>query len=172
MYRLNKEKYKLKNFLETADIGGKVEYLKKEGKIIGLCTGSFDLLHPGHIAHINQAKEHCDVLLVGVAIDSHSSKKSGKGRPVYSDYIRAYMIGNLKAVDYVFFEDGTPNTQLIVKPHVFIKGPEYTDEKNPGIIAQKEFLKQWGGKIVYTTEEKLSTTDIIRHIKEEVLPSR
>ena len=133
-----------------------------------MCSGSFDLLHPGHITHLTSAKKMCDILVVAVARDHFNSKKKGKNRPVYSHNIRAFMISKLRPVDFVILDDGTLDTLNLVKPDIYIKGIDYSSEKNPDIEQQKEIINNIGGKICYTKDEKLSTTDIIKYIKEEV----
>jgi len=169
MININTKSYVSKNILPEEKIIKILEKLKKQGKKIGLCTGSFDLLHPGHITHLISAKKRCDVLVVAIARDNFSSKKqSEKGHPVYSHDLRAFMISKLKPVDFVFLDNGSEEIINLVKPDFFIKGPDYADEKSPSILRQKKMMESFGGKICYTKDEKLSTTDIIKHIKEEV----
>lgn len=174
MLKIDPENYKSKNVIyEKAKILEVINKLRKEGKKIGLCTGSFDLLHPGHIMHLISAKKMCDVLIVGLAKDSHSLNKNvGRGRPIFSEKIRAFMISKLKPVDFVIFDDcfEDPSKYLInfIKPDVYIKGKDYIDSKDPGIINHKKIVESYGGKIIFTDDEKLSTTEIIKHIKEEV----
>jgi len=169
MYKLIKENYLSDNILSENGLVKKINDARKEGKIIGLCTGSFDLLHPGHITHLCSAKKYCDILVIAIADDNFNIKKSeSKGRPIYPDYIRAYMISKLKPVDYVVIHDGSIEIFKLIKPEVHIKGSDYSDENDPRIIAQKRLLASWGGKIVYTQDEKLSTTDILQYIKREI----
>lgn len=170
MIELNSENYLSKNFVSEKEIFEIVKTLKNQGKKIGLCTGSFDLLHPGHITHLTSAKNFCDVLIVAIARDKYSSNKYlGSGRPIFSDNIRAFIISKLKPVDFVFLEEGTPEIVEVVKPDFYIKGIDYSNEKDPTIAIQKEMLKLWGGKVIFTKDEKFSTTDIINHIKEEII---
>jgi len=169
MLDISPDEYKSENILSQKELLQKLEDLKKQGKKIGFCSGSFDLLHPGHITHLISAKKMCDILVVSIARDSFSSKKHcARGRPIFSHDMRAFMIGNLKPVDFVILDDGQPEILEIVKPDVYIKGKDYADEAVPNIIAQKRMMEEMGGKIDYTNDEKLSTTDIIRYIKEEV----
>jgi len=73
--------YDAQNVMEEDRLASKVSGLKKKNKTIGLCVGAFDLLHPGHIAHLISAKKYCDVLIVGVTSDKYMSKRK-KGRPL------------------------------------------------------------------------------------------
>lgn len=170
MIELNKDLYKSDNVLSDEEIVLVLEKLRKQGKKIGLCTGSFDLLHPGHIAHLDSAKKMCDILVVAVALDSFTSKnKIGKGRPVFSHDIRAFMISKLKSVDFVIFDNSLPKLEIInlIKPDIVIKGPDYSDE-GPNITELKELVKSLEGEMGYTKDEKLSTSDILRYIKEKI----
>jgi len=168
MININTKNYISKNIVSEEKLIKILEKLRKQGKKIGLCTGSFDLLHPGHITHLTSAKKMCDFLVVAIARDNFSSKKqSEKGRPVYSHDLRAFMISKLKPVDFVFLDDGSEETVNLVKPNIFIKGPDYADEKSPSILRQKKMIESFGGKMYYTPDEKLSTTEIIKYIKEE-----
>jgi cytidyltransferase-like protein len=168
MILLEPQFYRSPNIFTLEELAKRVPDLKKDGKTIGLCTGSFDLLHPGHITHLYSAKNLCDILLVGVANNSFSSRKATHGRPIFPDYARAYMIAQLKPVNFVFIEDGTPRHLELLKPDYFIKGPDYIDSQDDLMRAQEKMLSTWNGKIVCTRDEKVSTTEIISYIKERV----
>ena len=73
--------------------------LKKKGKIIGLCHGVFDVIHPGHISHFEEVKKKCDYLFVTVTEDKFVNK--GPNRPVNNHYFRAKVLESLRQVDYV-----------------------------------------------------------------------
>jgi rfaE bifunctional protein nucleotidyltransferase chain/domain len=169
------EKYDAENILSQEEARDLVSKLKQEKKKIGLCSGSFDLLHPGHIAHLISAKKLCDILIVAVAKDSFSrDKNSGSGRPIFQENTRAFMVSQLKPVDYVIFDDGlffenNPNDIItLLKPDIYIKGPDYVDGTNPGVKYHRKLLAAWGGEVCYTFDEKISTTDLIKYIKEKV----
>lgn len=169
MIEIDLKNYVSENFVSEEKIVEIVKNLKDQKKKIGLCAGSFDLLHPGHITHLSSAKKFCDVLIVAIAKDKYSSGKYLKnGRPLFSDNIRAFMVSKLKPVDFVFLEEGVPETVIKIKPDVYIKGLDYSDEKDPDILLQKTMLKSWGGKLVFTEDEKQSTTEIIKYIKEQI----
>lgn len=169
MLKLNTKKYKSSNIVSEKQIIKIIRKLQKQGKKVGLCTGSFDFLHPGHITHLIAAKKFCDILIVAIAKNKFSSNKyHGSGRPLFSDIIRAFMTSQLKPVDYIFLEDGIPETISKLKPDVYIKGIDYSDLKHPNIIKQKEMIESFNGEILFTKTEKISTTDIIRHIKEKI----
>jgi len=141
--------------------------LKSQNKKVGLCHGGFDLLHPGHVRHLESAKRLCDVLFVSVTSDRFVSMRKGTGRPVYTDKVRAYMMANLKPVDYVVISDFETAIDAIklLKPDYYIKGPDYIKSKIPAIIAEREAVASIGGSIRYTNDPKLATTSIISYIK-------
>ena len=170
MLNINPEYYKSDNFITEKQAVEITKRIQKEGKTVGVSTGSFDLLHPGHIAHLIAAKKLCDVLIVAVAKNENSSKKFPKtGRPIFSDKLRAYMMCNLKCVDYVILDNGTTNRTLPnIKPNFYIKGRDYNDVIDLDIIKEKKLIESLGGEIVFTDTEKLATTDILSYIKHEI----
>ena len=78
----------------------KLENLKKQGKKIVLCHGSFDLVHPGHLNHFQEAKSYGDILIVTITADNYIKKNIHS--PFYNQEIRRNFLQNLKIVDYVF----------------------------------------------------------------------
>ncbi len=135
-------------------------------KKIGLCHGGFDLTHPGHVRHFESAKKMSDVLVVSVTSDQFVSERKGRGRPIYPEYVRAYMIASLSCVDYVVITDAQSGVEVInlLKPSVYFKGPDYIGKQTPGIQAEREAIQKVGGEIKYTDDETLSTTSIIEYI--------
>ena len=99
--------------------------LKKNGKTIALCHGVFDLIHPGHIIHFEQAKSMGDVLVVSVTSESYVRK--GPGRPYFNDETRMKFLAALECVDYVLLSEGYTVDDIIesVEPDVYVKGEEY-----------------------------------------------
>lgn len=79
-----------------------VASLKKKGKIVGLVTGCFDVLHIGHIELFRFAKQKVDILIVGVENDESVRLSKGKGHPVFSQQVRMSVLEDLNNIDYVF----------------------------------------------------------------------
>ncbi|MDZ7766753.1 MAG: adenylyltransferase/cytidyltransferase family protein [Melioribacteraceae bacterium] len=81
--------------------------LKQQNKKVVFTNGCFDVLHPGHIDYLNKAKAEGDVLIVALNTDESVKRIKGEKRPILSLEERAFIIGNLKAVDFVtsFKED-------------------------------------------------------------------
>ena len=85
--------------LTLDELAVRAQQLKGQGKKVVLCHGTFDLMHAGHIRHMQRAKEEGDVLLVTVTADAYVNK--GPGRPVFNEQLRAEYIAALACVGYV-----------------------------------------------------------------------
>jgi rfaE bifunctional protein nucleotidyltransferase chain/domain len=164
------EQYYSENIIGFDQVGALIQQLKEAGKTVGLCHGGFDLVHPGHVKHFESAKKICDVLIVSITADRFVASRKGSGRPVYADKLRAYMVANVKFVDYVVITDFKKGIEIInlLKPSFYIKGPDFIHKTTPGIIAEREMITKVGGEIKYTTEPPMSTTKIIDYVKNEV----
>ncbi len=133
----------------------------------GLCHGGFDLLHPGHIMHLESASKLCDKLIVSLTCDKFVKERKGKNRPIYPENIRAYMIAAIEYVDYVVISPFKTAIEIIeyIKPDFYIKGPDYKNKNTKGIIQEREAIAGVGGKILYTDDEKFSTSALIDKIQ-------
>jgi D-beta-D-heptose 7-phosphate kinase/D-beta-D-heptose 1-phosphate adenosyltransferase len=134
---------KVKDLTRAQDL---IRLWRRQGHTIGLATGCFDLLHPGHLTVISQAKAHCDRLIVGLNSDASTRRLKGPTRPVQSEAVRAQMLAALEAVDLaIIFGEDTP-AQLIdaIKPDVFVKGADYTVDQLP----EAKIVQGYGGRIV------------------------
>lgn len=143
-----------------------ISELKKANKTVGLCHGGFDLLHPGHIKHLESASKLCDCLFVSVTSDTFVAKRKGSGRPIFSEKLRVYSVASIEYVDYAVISNFKLATDVIkkLKPSFYIKGPDFANKMSPGITAERDKIKALGGEIKYTNDKKLSTTEIIRYI--------
>jgi len=119
--------------------------LKASGKKVVFTNGVFDLIHSGHIDYLSKAKLLGDVLIVGLNTDDSVKRIKGEKRPILSQEERAFIISNLKPVDYViFFNEDTPEkliSELI--PDVLVKGADWTVDK----IVGKDIVEKNGGKV-------------------------
>jgi D-glycero-beta-D-manno-heptose 1-phosphate adenylyltransferase len=142
-----------------------ISTLKFQNKTIVFTNGVFDLLHPGHMHYLAEAKALGDLLIVGLNADS-SARQLGKGsaRPLQSEEARSLNLAALLVVDYiVLFNEPTPKALIeVVLPNVLVKGGDYEKEKIVGydtVIAN-------GGKVqVLKFLEGYSTTAIELKIK-------
>ena len=136
---------------------------RNQGHTIGFTNGCFDLLHPGHLAVIGQAKAACDKLIVGLNSDSSTKRLKGDDRPVQTETARAAVLASLQAVDLVvFFAEDTPAKIIeAIKPDVFVKGADYTVEQIP----EAKIVQGYGGRIVLAElAEGYSTTATIARL--------
>lgn len=113
---------------------------------IGFTNGCFDILHPGHIKVLAQARAACDRLVVGLNGDASVRRLKGTGRPVQDENARAEVLAALEAVDLVvIFPQDTP-LELIkrVRPSVLVKGGDY----RPNQVVGRDVVEKAGGEIV------------------------
>lgn len=138
--------------------------LKKEGKTIALCHGVFDLIHPGHIIHLQQAKEMADILVVSVTAAEFVRK--GPGRPYFNDEMRLKFLEAIACVDYVMLSEGYTVDDIVVtvEPDLYIKGEEYAKEAEDitgNMTPERELVEKHGGKVAYTSGQTFSSTKLI-----------
>ena len=138
-------------------------YLAREhyfGKKIVFTNGCFDVLHIGHIRLLLQAAEEGDILIVGLNSDASVKRLKGESRPINTESNRAEMLATLIPVDCIIvFEEDTPEELIkMVKPHVIVKGGDYTPEQ----VVGGEFVKSYGGEVkIFPLVEGHSTTQLI-----------
>jgi D-beta-D-heptose 7-phosphate kinase/D-beta-D-heptose 1-phosphate adenosyltransferase len=119
---------------------------RRQGLRIGFTNGCFDILHPGHVTLLAQARAACDRLMLGLNSDASVSRLKGPDRPVQTMQARAEVLAALEAVDLVVvFEEDTP-LELIrkVRPRVLVKGADYTREQ----VVGREIVEADGGEVV------------------------
>tara|TARA_B100001063_G_C16766304_1_gene558853 strand:- start:1281 stop:2798 length:1518 start_codon:yes stop_codon:yes gene_type:complete len=150
--------------LNLNDLTKKVQELKKARKKIVLCHGVFELIHPGHLRHFKEAKNHGDVLIVSISPDKFVNK--GPGRPFFNENLRLESLSNLSTVDYVTLNT-TPTAVNVIKklrPNIYCKGPDYKNHKKDvsgEITNEVNAIKSVKGKIVYTKDITFSSSNLI-----------
>lgn len=134
---------KVKDLERALDL---IRLWRRQGHKIGLATGCFDLLHPGHLTVVQQAKAACDRLIVGLNSDASTKRLKGHNRPVQTEAVRAQMLAALEAVDLaIVFEEDTPERLIdAIKPDVFVKGADYKVEDLP----EAKIVHGYGGRIL------------------------
>lgn len=140
------------------------ENLKADNKKIVLCHGVFDLIHPGHIQHFQEAKKLGDILVVSVTSEKYVRK--GPGRPYFNDRLRMKSLEAIECIDYVMLSEGYTVEDIVdvVKPDIYVKGQEYKNAKEDitGKIGEEvELVRKNGGEIRYTNGEVFSSTRLI-----------
>ncbi|MBF0590419.1 MAG: adenylyltransferase/cytidyltransferase family protein, partial [Magnetococcales bacterium] len=138
--------------------------LKKQGKKIVLCHGTFDLLHPGHIRHLERASQIGDVLVVTLTADVYVTK--GPNRPVFTEALRAESIAALGCVDYVAICHDVTAVPAIESacPDFYVKGQDYRkseDDLTGNIELEIRTTESCGGKIFFTDEVVFSSTNLL-----------
>lgn len=152
---------KIKNLDELSDI---IRALKEKGNRIVQCHGVFDLLHPGHIQHLEAAKGEGDILIVTVTPDEYVGK--GPGRPVFNQKLRAESIASLQCVDYVAINEWPTAVETIkkLKPDVYAKGGDYAnreDDPTGQVYREEEAIKSIGGRMYFTAGITFSSTGLL-----------
>jgi D-beta-D-heptose 7-phosphate kinase/D-beta-D-heptose 1-phosphate adenosyltransferase len=123
-----------------------VQRWRRQGLKVGFTNGCFDLLHPGHVSLMQQARSACDRLVVGLNSDASVKRLKGESRPVQTETARAQVLASLASVDLVvIFGEDTPLALIqSVKPDVLVKGADYTVDQ----VVGAEQVKSWGGRVL------------------------
>jgi D-beta-D-heptose 7-phosphate kinase/D-beta-D-heptose 1-phosphate adenosyltransferase len=137
---------------------------RADGNSIVFTNGCFDILHAGHIRLLHAAAAEGQRLVVGLNSDSSVRRIKGMNRPILPEQDRAALLAALGCVDMVvIFEEDTPLSLIkALRPHVLVKGADYTREA----VVGHELVEGWGGRVVLTPLiENLSTTGIVERVK-------
>jgi D-glycero-beta-D-manno-heptose 1-phosphate adenylyltransferase len=133
-----------------------------EGRAVVFTNGCYDLLHPGHVRLLEQARSLGDILVVGLNSDAGVRRMKGASRPLVPATERAALVEAVEAVDaVVLFDEETPR-ELIAQllPDVLVKGADWTH-----FIAGREEVEGAGGKVVaLPLEPGYSTTNLVAEI--------
>lgn len=139
---------------------------KRNGKRVVFTNGCFDLLHPGHIASLEAARNLGDFLIVGINSDESVRILKGPSRPVIAELERAEILANLECVDgVVIFDELTPQRVIAtLLPDVLVKGSDWPGNQ----IVGREEVEAAGGKVVLIDNVPgYSTTEILNKIRGE-----
>lgn len=148
----------------TAELNSIVDIIRQKNKLIVFTNGCFDIIHPGHIYILEQAKAKGDILIVGLNSDSSIKNFKSPSRPICSEKDRAYVLGSLSCVDYVIiFDDDTPERLIQdITPDILVKGKDYENK----FIAGSDYLLKNNKKIeLVDIITGKSTSAIIDRIK-------
>jgi rfaE bifunctional protein nucleotidyltransferase chain/domain len=135
---------------------------KEAGKKVVFTNGCYDLLHPGHIRLLEQARSLGDVLILALNSDSSVQRLKGPARPLLSERDRAAVAAGLAAVDAItIFDEDTPRELIAaVLPDVLVKGADWAHW-----IAGREEVEAAGGQVLaLALEPGYSTTGIVEAI--------
>jgi rfaE bifunctional protein nucleotidyltransferase chain/domain len=138
---------------------------KRNGRRVVFTNGCFDLLHPGHIGSLEQARALGDVLIVGLNSDASVRQLKGAGRPILPERERAEILASLECVDAVVIFDALTPREVIARllPDVLVKGGDWASDQ----IVGREEVEAAGGRVVsIPVVAGYSTTEILRKIRE------
>jgi rfaE bifunctional protein nucleotidyltransferase chain/domain len=138
---------------------------RRQGRTLVFTNGCFDLLHPGHLRTLQQAREMGDILLVGLNSDASVRHLKGEGRPLQPERERAEILAALECVDaVVIFDELTPQNVIArLLPNVLVKGGDWPGDR----IVGREEVEASGGRVAsIPVTPGYSTTAILRKIRE------
>ena len=151
--------------LSRSDAAAFAQRLREAGKQVVFTNGVFDLIHPGHVRYLQEARSLGDALIVGVNADESVRRNKGEGRPVTPERERAELIAALACADAVtVFEEDTPAEMIrAIQPDVLVKGADWAADR----IVGRDTVEAHGGRVVrVAVEEGYSTTAILQRIRE------
>lgn len=154
----------IKKVLTLAEAVAFVEYLRHTGKEVVFTNGVFDLLHPGHVRYLHDARREGDALVVAVNSDRSVHLIRGPSRPLNPDHERAEVLAALACVDAVVIFDQDNPQEIInrLQPDVLAKGADWAADA----IIGRETVEARGGRVVrIPLAEGYSTSAIIGKIK-------
>jgi D-beta-D-heptose 7-phosphate kinase/D-beta-D-heptose 1-phosphate adenosyltransferase len=142
---LTPERGTLRKVMRRASAAEQVERWRQRGWRVGFTNGCFDLLHPGHVHLLEQARSWCDRLVVGVNADTSVKRLKGPGRPIQQEAARAAVLASLSTVDLVtVFDEDTPVELIrLLRPDVLVKGADYSVDQ----VVGGELVQEWGGVV-------------------------
>jgi D-glycero-beta-D-manno-heptose 1-phosphate adenylyltransferase len=141
-----------------------VAALRERGARIVFTNGVFDLLHPGHVRYLQQARTLGDALVVAVNSDRSVRANKGDARPIVPQSERAEVVAGLTVVDLVFIFDEETPARIIeaIRPHVLVKGADWPEDQ----IVGREAVEASGGRVRrIALEPGHSTSAIIEKVK-------
>jgi D-beta-D-heptose 7-phosphate kinase/D-beta-D-heptose 1-phosphate adenosyltransferase len=142
-----------------------VARLRLQGKQIVFTNGVFDILHPGHVRYLQDARRHGDALIVAINSDRSVRIVKGEGRPIVPQAERAEVLAALGPVDVVIvFDEDTPHQIVsVLQPDVLVKGADWAPDR----IIGRDIVEARGGRVVRVPiAEGYSTSAIIGKIEE------
>lgn len=138
---------------------------ENKGKKIVFTNGCFDILHRGHVTYLAEAKKLGDLLVLGVNSDASVKRLKGPERPINNEKDRAYVLSQLKSVDFteIFTEDTPLNLINKIMPKVLVKGGDWKIDQ---IVGAKEVIANGGDVFSLNFVDGYSTTSIIHKIQD------
>jgi len=154
----------VRRVFSTAEAVAWREELGRQGKRVVFTNGVFDILHPGHVRYLAEARRHGDALIVAVNSDRSVRAIKGPERPIHPEAERAELITALAVVDAaVVFDEDTPHHIIsVIQPDVLVKGADWPADQ----IVGRDIVEARGGVVIRVpVEAGHSTTNVIKKVK-------
>ena len=138
--------------------------LRKAGKKLVFTNGCFDILHSGHVAYLQFARQQGDALVVGLNADDSVKRAKGPNRPINNEHDRAFVLGALECVDFVIIFPEDEPAALIghILPDVLVKGSDWAH-----YVSGRDIVEANGGRVVLANlVPGKSTTNTIAKLKD------
>jgi D-glycero-beta-D-manno-heptose 1-phosphate adenylyltransferase len=148
--------------LSVEQVRAERDKLAASGKRLVFTNGCFDILHRGHVTYLTFARNQGDALVVGVNTDASVRANKGENRPIHSELDRAFVLGSLRAVDFVvLFGEKEPKDIIArILPQVLVKGSDWAH-----YVSGRDIVEANGGKVVLADlVDGKSTTNTIERI--------
>src|SRR6516225_11826995 len=147
-----------------AEVAVACEQSRRAGQTVVQAHGTFDLLHLGHVRHLEAARKLGDVLIVTITADRFVNK--GPGRPVFGAEMRAEMLATLEYVDWVAINDAADAASAIerIRPSIYVKGQDYRYPEGDitgKITLERRVVEAHGGRMHFTDEVTFSSSELI-----------
>jgi D-glycero-beta-D-manno-heptose 1-phosphate adenylyltransferase len=150
--------------LTIDDAARMVGTLRAQRKTVVFTNGVFDLLHPGHVRYLADARRQGDALIVGVNSDRSVHAIKGPRRPIFPEAERAEVVAALACVDAAcIFDEDTPHAIITrLQPDILVKGADWA----AGDIVGRDVVEARGGRVVrIPLAQGYSTTSIVERIR-------
>ncbi len=148
----------------VGELAERVAALRAAGKRVAHCHGCFDLVHPGHIKHLQAARRLADALVVTVSPDRFVDK--GPGRPAFPELLRAESVAALECVDYAAVNQWptAEETIRLLRPDYYVKGQEFerTEDRTDKLRREVDAVREVGGEMRFTHEFVSSSTALLK----------
>jgi D-beta-D-heptose 7-phosphate kinase / D-beta-D-heptose 1-phosphate adenosyltransferase len=143
---LSPQRSALRKIVSTDEAVEQVERWRHRGWHVGFTNGCFDLLHPGHVHLLEEARGGCDRLVVGINSDTSTRRLKGPGRPIQPEAARAAVLASLASVDLAcVFNEDTPEALIAaLRPDLLVKGADYTLEQ----VVGADLVRGRGGRVL------------------------
>lgn len=152
------------SLLDAKQVEAFADRIRAGGGTVVFTNGVFDVLHPGHVRYLREARACGDALIVAVNSDSSVRSNKGAGRPVNPAHERAEVLLALRSVDAaVIFDEETPHAIIsAIKPDILVKGADW----GPNDIVGRDVVEARGGRVVrIDLAPGFSTTALLEKIR-------